>query len=112
MSLDMYLQKLDKKFNQESKFSEYKDAMKKYVNVKSKAKTLEFSGTHYLGYTYTRPKTTTQPAANTAGDQSKYATNSGGFEMRRNYVQVKGYFTDKYSRLKLLFEVLSRTKHS
>ncbi len=29
------------------------------------------------------------------GDQSKYAANSGGFEMRRNYVQVKAYFNDK-----------------
>lgn len=78
----------------ESSFSEYKDAQKKYVNVKSKAKTLEFSGTHYLGYTNARPKTTVAPVKNTVGDQSKYSGNSGGFEMRRNYVQVKGYFND------------------
>ena len=68
----------------ESAFSEYKDAQKKYVNVKSKAKTLEFSGTHYLGFTTTSPETTTA----TKGTSS-------GFEMRRNYIQVKGYFNDK-----------------
>jgi hypothetical protein len=75
----------------ESKGSEYQDKMSKYVNVKSKAKTLEFSGTHYLGYTNTRPQTTTTGG----GSTGKYGANSGGFEMRRNYVQVKGYFNDK-----------------
>lgn len=83
--------------DQESKLSEYKDGQKKYAKVKSKAKTLEFSGTHYLGYTNTNPQTTKaeEPAKNTVGNQKKYDANSGGFEMRRNYVQVKGYFTDK-----------------
>jgi len=74
---------------QESSFSEYKDAMKKYTNVKSKAKTLEFSGTHYLGYTTAEPETT----SSTKG-------RSSGFEMRRNYVQVKAFFNDKdYARV-------------
>lgn len=69
----------------ESAFSEYKDAQKKYVNVKSKAKTLEFSGTHYLGYTYADTKT----------EGTVNPPNSAGFEMRRNYVQVKAFFNDK-----------------
>ncbi len=75
----------------ESKGSEYQEKMSKYVNVKSKAKTLEFSGTHYLGFTSADPS-----------NDSKYAGRSSGFEMRRNYVQVKGYFNDKdYVRVTL-----------
>jgi len=69
---------------QESAFSEYKENMKKYTNVTSKAKKIEFSGTHYLGYTTAEPETT----SSTKG-------RSSGFEMRRNYVQVKAYFNDK-----------------
>lgn len=76
----------------ESGFAEYKDAMKKYTNVTSKAKKIEFSGTHYLGYTSANPETTTSV---TGGDQAKYSDSSAGFEMRRNYVQVKAYFNDK-----------------
>ncbi|MFZ2891206.1 hypothetical protein [Sulfuricurvum sp.] len=73
----------------ESKFSEYQDKQKKYVNVKSKAKTLEFSGTHYLGFTTSEPTT-----------QSSTAGRSSGFEMRRNYLQVKAFFNDKdYARV-------------
>jgi len=68
----------------ESAFSEYKDAQKKYVNVKSKSKTLEFSGVHYFGYTSARPDY-----------ENTNMRNSSGFEMRRNYVQVKGFFNDK-----------------
>lgn len=64
----------------------------KETSVFSKAKGLEFSGTHYFGYTNARPSTTTDVAS---GDQSNYAANSGGFELRRNYVQVKGFFNDK-----------------
>lgn len=71
--------------DQESKLSEYQDKMKKYVNVKSKAKTLEFSGTHYLGYT----------SVSTDAINGTSVPNSAGFEMRRNYVQVKAYFNDK-----------------
>ncbi len=64
----------------------------KESSVLSKAKSLEFSGTHYFGYTNARP-TTRLDVPN--GDQSNYAGNSGGFELRRNYVQVKGFFNDK-----------------
>ncbi|MGZ8546787.1 MAG: hypothetical protein ACXWVU_05265 [Sulfuricurvum sp.] len=69
----------------ESSFSEYKDAMKKYVNVKSHAKTLDFSGTHYFGLT-----NNTYGANNAKGNDT-----STGFEFRRNYLQAKAYFTDK-----------------
>lgn len=68
----------------ESAFSEYKDTQKKYVNVKSHAKTLEFSGTHYFGLTSVSPK-----------DTGATTTNSTGFELRRNYLQAKAYFNDK-----------------
>lgn len=82
---------------QSSALSEYQDKMKKYVNVKSKAKTIEFSGTHYLGYTYANPEMDVDSAT-----EGKDVANSGGFEMRRNYVQVKGYFNDKdYIRVTL-----------
>jgi len=76
----------------ESKFSEYQDKQSKYVNVKSKAKTLDFSGTHYFGLT-----SNSYGAENyNRGDQST------GFELRRNYVQVKAYFNDKdYFRVTL-----------
>ncbi|MDD5053276.1 MAG: hypothetical protein PHO27_11135 [Sulfuricurvum sp.] len=69
----------------ESAFSEYKDGMKKYVNVKSHAKTLEFSGQHFFGLT-----SNSYGAKNAQG-----ADQSTGFELRRNYLQVKGYFNDK-----------------
>ncbi len=58
----------------------------KESSVFSKAKSLEFSGTHYFGYTAARPADS--QIANNYG-------NSGGFELRRNYVQVKGFFNDK-----------------
>jgi hypothetical protein len=69
----------------ESKGSEYQDKMSKYVNVKSKAKTLEFSGTHYFGLT-----------SNNYGVNNTYGNDtSRGFEFRRNYLQAKAYFNDK-----------------
>ncbi|MFA6143564.1 MAG: hypothetical protein WCW84_00660 [Sulfurimonas sp.] len=68
----------------ESGFSEYKDAQKKFTNVTSKAKKIEFSGTHYFGLTSVSPDVT----GTTVKD-------SAGFELRRNYVQVKAYFNDK-----------------
>lgn len=77
----------------ESKGAEYQDKMSKYVNVKSKAKTLEFSGTHYFGLTSASPSTTVSDAD--GSHTNKYAGTSSGFEMRRNYVQVKAYFNDK-----------------
>ena len=84
--------------DQESKLSEYQDKQSKYVNVKSKAKSLEFSGTHYLGFTSVDPST----KVDSATSNSNYQGRSSGFEMRRNYVQVKGYFNDKdYFRVTL-----------
>jgi hypothetical protein len=77
----------------ESKGSEYQDKMSKYVNVKSKAKTIEFSGTHYFGLTSASPSTLTTNAG--AGETSSYPGTSTGFELRRNYLQVKAYFNDK-----------------
>jgi hypothetical protein len=77
----------------ESKNSEYQDKMSKYVNVKSKAKTLEFSGTHYFGLTSASPSTLSTNAV--AGVTSSYPGTSSGFELRRNYLQVKAYFNDK-----------------
>ncbi|MDQ1337537.1 MAG: hypothetical protein QG617_504 [Campylobacterota bacterium] len=70
--------------------------------VFSKAKTLEFSGTHYFGLTSASPSTDlTQTLAN-GGDQSKYPATSTGFEMRRNYLQVKAFINDKdYFRITL-----------
>ncbi|MDD2838353.1 MAG: hypothetical protein PHX59_05300, partial [Sulfuricurvum sp.] len=69
----------------ESKGSEYQEKMKKYVNVKSKAKTLEFSGTHYFGLT----------SNNYGSENYNGGDKSTGFELRRNYLQVKAYFNDK-----------------
>jgi len=69
----------------ESKGSEYQEKMKKYVNVKSKAKTLEFSGTHYFGL-----------SSNNYGETNfNNGDRSTGFELRRNYLQAKAYFNDK-----------------
>lgn len=83
---------------QSSALSEYQDNMKKYTNVTSKAKKLDFSGTHYFGLTSATPTTTTTAGTGT----SVYPANSTGFEMRRNYVQVKAYFNDKdYFRVTL-----------
>jgi hypothetical protein len=78
-SVDMQMRDL------ESKGSEYQDKMSKYVNVKSKAKTLEFSGTHYFGLT-----------SNSYGEKNyDGGDKSTGFELRRNYLQAKAYFNDK-----------------
>jgi len=80
---------------QESKLSEYLDGQKKYAKVKSKAKTLDFSGTSYFGLTSADPKTEkTQTLAN-GGDQAKYPATSTGFEVRRAYFQAKAYINDK-----------------
>lgn len=69
--------------DQESKLSEYQDKQSKYVNIKSKAKTIEFSGTHYFGFTSSNPKYT-----------DSTTSDSAGFELRRNYLQTKAYFND------------------
>ncbi len=107
----------------ESGFSEYKDAMKKYVQVKSKAKKLDFSGTVYFGMTSANPDTTA-PTANldtetkvttASGDKAIYADNSTGFELRRAYLQLKAYFNDKdYFRFTLdtTKELTSKTSYA
>ncbi|MBU1217029.1 hypothetical protein KJ870_10775 [bacterium] len=60
---------------------------------------LEFSGTHYFGLTSANPATV---EGDTGLDKSKYPEASTGFEMRRNYVQVKAFFNDKdYFRVTL-----------
>lgn len=71
-------------------------------SVFSKAKNLEFSGTHYFGYTSASPSTTSSAADPSipttvalGNDTAKYAGDSAGFELRRNYLQVKGFFNDK-----------------
>ncbi len=52
---------------------------KKGTLVKSKAPVLEFSGKHYLGFVSSKAD---------GGDREN------GFETRRNYLQVKGYFAE------------------
>jgi hypothetical protein len=72
------------------------------TSLSSKATNLEFSGTHYFGYTSANPDTTA-PTADASvpttvavgSDTAKYAGNSAGLELRRNYLQVKGFFNDK-----------------
>ncbi len=59
------------------------------VTVKSKAATLKFNGTHYLGFVHSEPD---------SGSSSDY------FETRRNYLQVKAYMnenTKDYMRITL-----------
>ena len=59
--------------------------------VTSKASKLEFSGLHYLGYTYQDSKALTV-ASDPTKDKPELKT--GNFEFRRNYVQVKAFFFD------------------
>lgn len=78
-------------FVQENNLAEMMSKEVKGVPVEAKVKKIEFSGTHYLGYTY-------------AGPRVKNATNadSAGFEFRRNYLQVKAFINDKdYLRVTL-----------
>lgn len=51
----------------------------KNTNIFDKASKLQFSGTHYLGYTY---------------KNKKDASATGNFELRRNYVEVKAYLLE------------------
>ena len=79
-----------------------KPLVSKESSVFSNSKKLEFSGLHYFGFTSASPSTTAPTAdadtgttANVGNDTAKYAGSSSGFELRRNYVQVKGFFNDK-----------------
>ncbi|MCX6075507.1 MAG: hypothetical protein NTW78_01320 [Campylobacterales bacterium] len=75
------------------------EVVSKESSVFSKAPKLEFSGEHYFGLTSTTPSTDVSVAG---GDQAKYAAASTGFEMRRNYVQVKAFLNEKdYFRVTL-----------
>lgn len=56
----------------------------KETSVFSKTARLEFSGTHYFGLTSVQPDLT-----------GPSVDNSTGFELRRNYLQVKAYFNEK-----------------
>ena len=59
------------------------------VTVKSKAATLKFNGTHYIGFVHSDPQ---------KGDSDDY------FETRRNYLQVKAYMNNNakdYMRITL-----------
>ncbi len=79
-----------------------KPLVSKESSVFSKASKLEFSGVHYFGFTSANPNTKAPTAdadtgttASVGNDTAKYAGGSNGFELRRNYVQVKGFFNDK-----------------
>ncbi len=78
-------------FIQENNVAEIMAKEVKGTPVTSKAKKIEFSGTHYLGFTSANKRV-----------QSATVDNSQGFEFRRNYVQVKAYINDKdYLRVTL-----------
>ncbi|MBA3025364.1 MAG: hypothetical protein FP820_03030 [Sulfurimonas sp.] len=83
---------------------------------------LEFSGTHYFGYTVANPETTAAGAdadskvtVPLGDDVAAYAGRSAGFEARRNYVQVKAFFNDKdYFRVTMdtTKELASKTSYA
>ena len=79
-------------FIQENNVAELMSKEVKGIPVTSKAKSLEFSGTHYFGFT-----------SNSYGkDNANKGSSSAGFEMRRNYVQAKAFLNDKdYFRVTL-----------
>lgn len=62
----------------------------------SKSSKLEFSGTHYFGYTYKDKKNLSSTDANAAvaGSSQMPQDSTGNFEMRRNYVQVKAHLLE------------------
>ena len=57
----------------------------KSTKTYAKASKLQFSGQHYIGYTY---------QANENADATGDSHDTGKFELRRNYVQVKAYLFD------------------
>jgi len=66
-----------------------KESNDESVSVFAKSSKLEFSGTHYLGYTYLNNKELSVASDPTA---DKAERQTGNFEFRRNYVQVKAFF--------------------
>ena len=80
-------------------FTEKTKDQASFTSVSAKASKLKFSGTHYLGYTYTD-----ESSLSAADGGPKAQVNTGNFEMRRNYVQVKAYFLEdpkSYARVTL-----------
>lgn len=70
-----------------------KELMGKNIDVTSHAKKIDFSGTHYIGF-----------SSNSYGAKNAVNGSNGdnGFEFRRNYIQAKAYLTDKdYLRVTL-----------
>ena len=61
----------------------------KETPVYSKSSKLQFSGTHYLGYTYKNQK-----QLSAADGAPKAKKSNGNFELRRNYIQVKAYLLE------------------
>jgi hypothetical protein len=60
-----------------------KEGDDKLVIKANHIKKIEFSGTHYFGYTSVTP-----------GKETSTSAAAAGFESRRNYVQMKSYFND------------------
>ncbi|MBU0631035.1 OprO/OprP family phosphate-selective porin [bacterium] len=86
----------------------------KTTPVTSKASKLDFSGLHYLGYTYKATEDLKASDVTATGltvpSSDASGVNTGKFEMRRNYVQVKGYFFEdpkSYARVTLDFTNVS-----
>lgn len=77
----------------------YEKKKNEAILKKSKVSMLEFSGVHYFGLTSAEANTMVSIPG---GDQAKYADTSTGFEMRRNYLQVKAFINEKdYFRVTL-----------
>ena len=77
---------------QDSKIAK-KEAKKKDVSVFAKTSKLKFSGQHYLGF------------VSKNYNSSSNKDNTNGFEMRRNYIQVKAYlFEDPKSYMRVTLD--------
>jgi len=66
--------------------AEGRTALESDTPVFSKSSKLEFSGLHYLGYTYEDRKA--------LPEDNLEELQTGNFEFRRNYIQVKAFFFD------------------
>ena len=72
------------------------EVVSKETPVFANTSKLEFSGLHYLGYDYksTSDLNRADVTANSLAPADKTGVNTGNFEMRRNYVQVKAFVLD------------------
>ncbi|MFA6192896.1 MAG: hypothetical protein WC665_11185 [Sulfurimonas sp.] len=82
------------------------EVVSKETPVFAKTSKLDFSGLHYLGYDYksTSDLNKADITANGLTPADKTGIATGAFEMRRNYVQVKGFFFEdpkSYARVTL-----------